>query len=684
MSTSESVRFAIDTGGTFTDIVVLNETTGSFVMDKSATTPQDTLQGVLAAMDKVKVDLRTVNRFFVHGSTTALNALLERKGVKTAYVTTRGFRDVPQIMRYNRPEMYNPKYRKPAPIVPRELRYEVTERMDAKGNVLVPLDEADVVQAAIQAQREGVKAIAVCLLHSYRNAAHEKRVREILQKHYPEAAVSLSSEVVSEHREFERSMTTILNGYLAPVVDRWIGNLQRELTRRGFAGEVVLTKSDGGGMTADAARGSPINMLLSGPAGGVIGGLYIANVTERQDLITMDVGGTSFDIAMIRKGVASTGQETKVNNYPILISNLDIRTIGAGGGSLAWVDSANALHVGPQSAGAQPGPICYGRGGTQPTVTDAFLVNRFINEKNFLGGEMSLDVEGARRGIRAHVAEPFGMELLQASSGILRIVMSNMAEAVKDIASETGEDPRDYGMLCFGGGGPMFGAYLIDELCMPTAIIPILPSAFSAWGMLMVDLRHDVAQTIALKLEKLSMQELASGFAQLETRGNLLLEKESVLPEAREFYRTADMRYSGQEHAVSVSLDLDLHSAGAKELLIAAFQATYQSVYGYTLKTPVDVVNIRVKAIGRIPAPTLREIQKGDGDPRAAFKGKRAAHDFLDVKALDFSLYDRARLRARDVIQGPAFIEEATTTTVVREAQICVVDRLGNLAISRK
>jgi N-methylhydantoinase A len=424
-------------------------------------------------------------------------------------------------------------------------------------------------------------------------------------------------------------------------------------------------------------------MLLSGPAGGVIGALHVAGATGYDNLITMDVGGTSFDVAMIKNRVASTHQETEVNAYPILISNLDIRTIGAGGGSLAWIDSANGLHVGPQSAGANPGPVCYRRGGTQPTVTDALLVNGLINEKNFLGGEMSLDLQGAQHGIRTQVADPFGMELLKASSGMLRIVMNNMAEAVKSIAAETGDDPRDFGMLCFGGGGPIFGAFLIDELAMPVAIVPALPAGFSAWGMLMVDLRHDVAQTVVRRLEAMTIEELVGTFAELTRRGRNLLELEGVSSGSQTFQRSADMRYSGQEHSVSVPLDFEVSASDAKEKLHEAFQAAYKAVYGYTLAAPAEIVNLRVKAIGVIPKPAVRDIATGDGDPRRARLAVRPAYDFLADRQMDFTAYDRAALRAGDVIAGAALIEEPTTTSIVRSGQTCRVDRVGNLLISR-
>ncbi len=678
------IRFAIDTGGTFTDIVVFDESAGTFSMDKALTTPHNTLEGVMGAIAKAKIDLRDVQRFFVHGSTTALNALLERKGVRTAYLGTKGFRDVPEIMRFNRPEMYNPKYHKPPQIVPRNLRFEVTERMNSRGEVLVPLDEGELRGIARILKRENVAALAICFLHSFKNSAHERRAREVILEEFPELSIALSSLVASEHREFERGMTTILNAYLAPVVERWIGDLQRELKTRQFAGEIVLTKSDGGGLTADSAKSSAINMLLSGPAGGVIGGAYMAKLIGQPNLITMDVGGTSFDIAMIKRGEAAVQRETKVSGYPILISNLDIRTIGAGGGSLARIDSAGALQVGPQSAGAVPGPMCYGRGGAQPTVTDALLANGFIDPSNFLGGTISLAPSAAIKGITEQIAQPLGLDLHRASSGILRIVMSNMAEAIKDIAAESGDDPRDFAMLCFGGGGPLFGAYLMDELSLPAAIIPILPAAFSAWGMLMIDLRHDVAQTIAQPLSRLSPAELERQFVALEDQGKALLRREGVPEERWQFVRTADMRYLGQEHSVSVPIPAQLTQLEGMTSTFEAFEKVYEAVYGYRLGTPVDVVTLRVKSVGEIPAPGLRPIASGNGDPSKALMGTRTVYDFLEVGSQEFRVFDRARLQADDLVKGPALIVEPTTTTVVRQHHKCTVDRVGSLLVTRR
>lgn len=678
-----SSRFAIDTGGTFTDIVVLNEQSGDFYMDKTNTTPHNTIEGVLAAIDKAKVNLRDLDRFFVHGSTTALNAMLERKGVRTAYVTTNGFRDVPEIMRYNRPEMYNPKYRKPAQIVPRELRFEVTERTDAQGHVLVPLDKEEARHLGARIRSADVGAVAICLLHAYKNPRHERELRDILSEELAGVAISISSSVAPEHREFERSMTTIMNAYLTPVVERWIGDLQQNLRDRGFKGELVVTKSDGGGMSGDAAKDSPINMLLSGPAGGVIGGLYIAKSTDTKNLITMDVGGTSSDVAIIKDGTATTQQQTSVCGFSILVSNLDIRSVGAGGGSIAWVDTANGLHVGPQSAAAQPGPICYRRGGVEPTVTDAFLSAGYIDPRHFLGGEMTLDEAGARTGIESKIAQPLQLSVLEAASGILRIATANMAEAVKSATGELGEDPRDFALLCFGGGGPLFAAYLIDELSIPTAIIPIVPAAFSAWGMLMIDVRHDVTKTVSCDASSLSSNFLQGELTSLSEEGIEMLRKEGVPEENRSVIFSADMRYAGQEHVVTVPLTFQVSAPDARDQLYATFEDCYSATYGYKLGLAAELVVLRAKAVGKIPNPKVRELENVAERGLPIAQGRRKIYDFLRQEWTDCKIFERNALYANSVVEGPALIEEPTTTTVVRRDQRCRVDSIGNLFISR-
>lgn len=683
MVKARRLRFAIDNGGTFTDMVVLDEETGEFWLEKAPTTPSNTLIGLLDVIEKAKLDLAHVSRFFVHGSTTAVNALLQRKGVKTAYITTKGFRDVPEIMRYNRPEIYNPKYHKPAQIVPRELRFEVTERVNARGEVLVDLDLEEVRQLARAIRKKEVASVAVCLLHSYINPAHERAVKAILAEECPGLEVTISNDVVREHREFERSMTTILNAYLAPVVEVWIDKLEGTLRERGFAGEVVLTRSDGGGMTCEMVKKAPINTLLSGPAGGVIGGMFIANNFNHPNLITMDVGGTSYDVCLIKSGQVRTEQVTNIGGYACQIPNIDIRSIGAGGGSIAWIDDAGALRVGPQSAGASPGPMCYGKGGAEPTVTDALVCNGYMDPNNFLGGRMQANANLAVEGIKSRVCKPLNMDLHAGSSGILRIALSHMAEATKEIAAEHGDDPREFGLLCFGGGGPLFGSFLLDELEMAAAIIPVAPSTFSAWGMLMVDVRHDYTASVMKKLDAISMDALGARFDALVTEGMDIMAREGIPPQARRILKSLDIRYAGQEHTVSVPFDVAT-DGDSKAKLYDEFTRVYTEVYGYHLTpAPAEVVNARIAAVGEIPKARLKEIGQGTQQAQHALKGSRDVFDYVKGDWLRHDLYDRTKLLANNLVVGPALIEEPTTVTVVREGHRCEVDRLGNLVITR-
>lgn len=682
--TTKRIRFSVDTGGTFTDIVVLDEESGSFSINKSLTTPRNVLEGLLNVIQKAQVDMAGLARFFVHGSTTALNALLERKGAKTAYLTTSGFRDVPQIGRLNRPEMYNPKYRKPAGIVPREFRFEVRERLNAQGEIITPLNEDDVRSVAEEIVAHDVQAVAVCLLHAYRNPVHELRIKEILRQFAPHVSVTISSQIAAEQREYERSATAILNAYLAPVVERSLAELEHTLRQHGFGGKIVLTKSDGGGMSAAVAKTAPINTLLSGPAGGVIGGLYIAKVTGRRNLITADVGGTSFDVGVIKNGEATANSEMIAAGFPVLIPNLDIRTIGAGCGSIAWFDAAGALHVGPQSAGARPGPICYSRGGSEPTVTDAALVNGYINPDYFLGGEMAVDIESAKRGILEKVAQPSGLPMSLASTGILRIALSHMVGAVRDLLSESGDDPRDFSLLCYGGGGPLFAAALLDELELPSVIVPPVPANFSAWGMLMIDIRHDVVKAIGKTLSELEPAQLRLDFSNLEQEAHVRLNREGIEEPCRCLFRSLDMQYAGQGHTVSVLFDPGVPDDRLISSVHESFQNAYQELYGYKMDIAVDVVSLRIKAIGEIPKPILRQLETGGSSALSAVKGQRTVVDMISGTVTEHVAYERNRLLAGNRVDGPAIIEEPTTVTPVRGGQRCVVDTYGNLIITHQ
>jgi N-methylhydantoinase A len=683
-STLRRIRFSVDTGGTFTDIVVLDEDSGSFSISKSPTTPHNVLEGLLNVIQKAGIDLASVGRFFVHGSTTALNALLERRGVKTAYIATQGFRDVPQIGRVNRPQMYNPKYHKPTQIVPRALRFEVQERQNADGEIIVPLNESGLRQIALEVAEQDVRAVAVCLLHAYKSPVHELRVKKILQELLPDVSVTLSSQVAAEQGEYERSTTTLLNAYLAPIVERSLDELERTLRDHGFRSDIVLTKSDGGGMSAATAKSAAINTLLSGPAGGVIGGIYISGITGCPNLVTADAGGTSFDVGVIKNGQATAKQEMNAAGFPVRIPNLDIRTIGAGGGSIAWIDPAGALHVGPQSAGAEPGPVCYRRAGTEPTVTDAAVVNGHIDPNYFLGGEMSIDAGLAHNAIAQKVARPLGLDVSAAANGILRIALSLMAGAVRDILSESGDDPRDFSLLCYGGGGPLFASALLEELQLPKAIVPIVPGNFSAWGMLMIDMRHDVAAAVGKKLDDCTPAELRAVYSGLEKIARSRLDSEGIERPRRHLHCSLDMRYVGQGHTVCVPFDPQTADDQWTTAIRQSFQTTYRDVYGYAMDLPAEIASFRIKAIGEIPKPKLRQLERGTTHAEAAVKSRRRAVDMIDGETRECIVYDRSRLLAGNIVVGPAIIEESTTITPIRVGQMCTVDEYGNLVLARR
>lgn len=684
MGNLQRLRFAIDTGGTFTDIVVLDEDTGNFRIEKVPTTPSNILIGSLNAIEKAKLDLTNVERFFIHGSTTAMNCLLERKGAKTAYVATKGFRDVPEIARYDRPQLYNIKYKRTPPPVPRDLAFEVSERINYKGEVLVDLDIEDVRKVARILKRKKVESVALCFLHSFKNPDHERKAKEIILEEYPEISVSISSDIVSEHREYERSMTTILDAYLKSTVQAWVGNLEQELTRRKFKGQVIITRSDGGGMTSEMAKDNPIQTLLSGPSGGVTGGLYYANNLKHTNIVTIDMGGTSCDVCVIKDSQVMMKYEARIGDWRILMSTMGINTVGAGGGSIAWIDMADNLHVGPQSAGATPGPICYAQGGVEPTITDAALCNGYIDPRYFLGGEMPLYLDLAKSGIENKVGKVLNIDLETASSGILRIALSNMAEAVRAITVDSGHDVREFKLLCYGGAGPLFGAYIMGELEMPVAIVPIAPANFSAMGMLMIDVRHDFSQTVAELLDSANLREINNTLKEMVKRSQNILAGEGIPAESRKTFTSLDMRYTDQEHTVNVPIAFVIDHK-AKNKIYEEFNNVYKRVWGYALEgQPAAIVHLRVTAIGKIPMPKLATIEVGTKKPDAALKSNRRIFCFMDREWVDHAIYDRSKLLTNNLISGPALIEEPTCVTTIPRAYQCEVDKVGNLIITRK
>jgi N-methylhydantoinase A len=667
-----SYRVAMDIGGTFTDFVVIDEGEQLTSTGKTSTTPAHPEQGVLEGLVQVVPELRDIS-FIVHGTTVGLNAFLERKGTRVLLVMTAGLRDAYSIARHDRKELYTLRYRKPERLVPRRDVYELRERLRFDGSVETPLDESSLEPVIASVRANGIEAVAVCLVHAYVNPEHELQARAVLERECPGLSVTLSHEIAREWREYERASTAALNAYVAPRVESYLRNLGDELTARDVRATLHVMQSNGGITSAAKARQQPVQTLLSGPVGGTIGGAALSRAIDRPNLLCIDMGGTSFDLSLIIDGRPTVSTETDLEGLPILMPLVDIHTIGAGGGSLAWLE-AGGLRVGPQSAGAMPGPACYGRGGTQPTVTDANLFLGRLDPEFFLGGRMRLDDAAAARAVRL-VARQIGLDDTALAEGMLAIVNANMADAMRTITVKQGIDPRDFSLVAFGGAGPMHAAWLAQELEIREVIVPWSPGTFSAWGMLQTDIRHDVVRSFYRPLAELEGSAVHEVLVELQDEATGLLASEGI--EARDHYfaRSADMRYVGQEYTVQVPIGGEVELTG----LDASFHDAHRVRYGHsTPGAPVEFVNLRLAGFGRIAGDAAPFRAPGEGlDPvagarRATFAGA----------AVDATVLHRDRLRPGARFAGPLVIEEQSSTTVLPPDCTMIVDGLGNLLIT--
>ncbi len=675
-----ATRAAVDIGGTFTDLVHLEEGTGEVGLAKASTTPGRFEDGVMEAIAEAELDGVA---FLAHGTTVIINALTERKGATTALITTRGFRDVLEIQKANRPDLYNLLYEKPRPFVARRLRLEVTERVSYKGEVLTPLDEEDLRRAVAEARRQGAEAVAICFLHSYANPVHERRAAEIVREEWPEAAVTASHELTNEWREYDRTSTVVLDAYVKPVAGKYLAALADRLEGAQVPARARYAMQSNGGVSRfEVAAQTPINLVESGPVGGVIGAAAIGELIGEDNLITLDIGGTTAKASLVERGtVRLTGdyhfERTPVfAGYPIKIPVVDIVEIGAGGGSIAWIDPAGALKVGPQSAGADPGPACYGWGGTEATVTDANVIAHRINPDYFLGGRIKLDVERARAAL-APLAESLGVDHEDAALGVIRIANANMIHLLKLVSVRRGRDPREFAIVAFGGGGSMHACALAAELRVPRVIVPPYPGHFSAWGMLASDLRHDAVQTRFTRSDALQADELAGLWRTLEERLLATFAEEGLDAEQVTFVRSADMRYAGQEHTVNVPIS-DGKNGGSEEVE-RRFHELHDQLYTFRLTSPIEFVNFRLTAFGAVRKPELPRIST-NGDAQAALKGTRDV-DFDELGRQESRIFERSRLGAGTELEGPAVIEEPAASTVVFPGQRLRVDEYGNLII---
>jgi len=678
------LRLAADIGGTFTDIAAFDEATGRLTFGKALSTPAHLVEGITAGVAKAGTDYRSA-ALFLHGSTVAINTILERTGARTALLITEGFRDIYEIGRINRPDAYNLFFRKHVPLIERALRLEVKERMLADGEIDKPLDEAEIAALGERLERLGVESVAILFLNCYANADHERRAKAILEHGHPALFVSASHELSQEYREFERCSTVAANAYIGPKVRRYIGEIDAHMRGAGFAGSFLVVQSTGGLYEADQAQSHCVRMLESGPAAGVIGTRALCHALKIANAIAFDMGGTTAKAGVIHRGEPLTTGAALLGGYeqalPVQIAMMDIFEVSAGGGSIARVVDGS-LRLGPQSAGAAPGPACYGLGGIEPTVTDANLVLGRLSAERFLGGEMKLDVPAAERALRQNIGAPLGMSAVEAADGILRIAATTMSYAVKGVTTERGFDAGDFALFAYGGAGPLHAVEVAREIGMRKVIVPHAPGVFSAFGMLFSDLRYDFVRTWLTSLDDARFDEIEDVYRALEQQGREAVAGTSVKPQRIAVKRAADMRYVGQEHAVTVDLPMAVFARGDRKAIKRHFDATHAQRYGTSApQERAEIVSLRSTVTGLMRKPPLRKIMRGKkAPPAASFGGKRSV--YYGGRFHPTPTYRRDALLAGNRIKGPALIEEYASTTVLMPGDVMEVDGYGNLVIA--
>ncbi|MCX7296262.1 MAG: hydantoinase/oxoprolinase family protein [Hyphomicrobiales bacterium] len=677
------LRLSADVGGTFTDVAAFDEPTGRLKLGKTLTTPQRLVDGIETGVGKADASFAAA-QLFLHGTTVAINTILERTGAPCALLTTQGFRDIYEIGRVNRPEAYNLFFKKHVPLIDRDMRFDIRERMDAAGKILIPLDEAQVLEVASAAVKNGVKAIAILFLHSYRNPAHEQRAKAIVEQAFPDLFVTASHELSQEYREYERTSTTAANAYVGPRVRSYLSEMDTHLGDTGFTGTFLIVQSTGGLFDIAEAQTSCIRMLESGPAAGVIGSKTLCANIGLKNAIAFDMGGTTAKAGVIYDGEVLMTGGALVGGYasglPLQIPMIDIQEVGTGGGSIAHIE-AGALRVGPESAGAQPGPACYGQGGQQPTVTDCNLVLGRLASDRFLGGEMKLDLAAARLAIDAKIAKPLGLNAVEAADGILRVAATKMSHMVRWVTTERGLDAADFALIAYGGAGPLHATMIARELRIGKVIIPFAPGHFSAYGMLFADLRRDLVNTWFKPFVDASFEEMEALYGAMERRGAEDLRRSRDMMVEVVNQRGADMRYVGQEHAVSVDIPMELFRNQDRAGIKKHFDAVHETRYGYSnADEKAEIVSLRSATVGLMRKPEPEAMAKGGASPEAAFRGKRPVY-FSGAGTVETQTYDRALLVAGNRIDGPALIEEHASTTVVWPQDKIEVDAFGNLHI---
>ena len=665
-------RISADIGGTFTDIVVENKEEQTISTIKVLSTPENPANAVLNGLQD-KLEIKDID-FIVHGTTVGLNAFLERKGSRVLLIMTGGISDTYTIARGDRKELYNVQYKKPKPLVPREDVLEVKERMKWNGEVITKIDPEDVNKIINKINEENIQAIAICFLHSYVNPVHEIEVKKMIKEKVGEnVEISLSHELAREWREYERASTAVMNSYIGPITNRYLKSLESQLFDDGYKNPLYIMQSNGGVIRAKTAIEQPVKTLLSGPVGGTIGGMALSKKINRPNLICVDMGGTSFDMSLIINGKPSLTNETEQEHIPLLIPLVDIYTIGAGGGSIAWLEN-NALRVGPKSAGANPGPACYGKGGQEPTVTDANLFLGRLGSGSKLGGWMKLNVKESENSL-LKISKELSITPSQLAEGILSIINAKMADAIRTITVKKGIDPREFSLVAFGGAGSMHAVWLAAELEIDEIIVPNDPGTFSAWGMLQTDIRRDLTVNFYNSFADLNEEKIKDAFNKLKEEAIDLLKIESVEDENMSFNLTADMRYIGQEYYVNVEIDkiIDLSKINND------FHGTYKKQFGHsTPDGPLEFINLRLVAEGKIKKSNSLKSEKNLNKSKDSLRKIT-----FDNKDFDTKVLDRSNVEIKKKIDGPLIIEEETATTVIPPNYILEKDEFGNLIITK-
>lgn len=682
MNTATRYALGLDVGGTFTDVLLIDRHTGTLWMTKTPSTPADPSEGFLQSVRKILqlsgIQPSELGHVF-HGTTVATNVILEGKGAKTGLLTTEGFRYVLEIGRHDVPRKANLySWVKPPRPVPPEWILEVPERLDHHGVELVPLNAQRCQEAAAYFRQLGIDSLAVSFIHAYANPAHEEQAQALIAQVHPTALVSLSSSVLPMFREYERTMATVLNAYVRPRVSTYVNRLEDGLTNQGIHAPLLIMKSNGGVFGAETAAAQPAHVALSGPAAGVIGAQFIGKSAGFPNLISVDIGGTSADVCLIHGGEAEITTEGEIGPFPLQVPMIAVHTIGAGGGSLATVSELGNLTVGPRSAGADPGPACYDRGGDEPTVTDANLVLGRI-PPTLLGGEIRLNEQKAHEAIQRHVAAPLGLDVYTAAEGILQIIHNNMAGALRVVSIEKGYDPRLFALIAFGGAGPLHAGPLARLLDMPTVLIPPQPGVLSTLGLLVTDLRNDYVQTDLQRGPHYNLERMAQVYARLETEAERWLAQEGIAPPQRSYIWAADLRYARQGIELTVESSSRAVTPAFVVELIQAFHRKHEQLYTYALAdTPVEVVNLRVRALGALSLPMLPEAATNGAVAPTPFAHRRVyfgeAGGFVTTPT-----YQRSDLKAGHTFDGPVIIDQLDTTTVIFPGQRVTVDRIGNL-----